>query len=394
MDLVLLPARLNWLIFAVFCYLLRFGLSSPKSLNFSSQPLVRLFIIIIFWEGIQGLILGRNVGFYFLIEGLTYIVFLAYFSKSIECEQGITRLIKPYNLYYVASVIVIFLTVFLIVFGLLSPTDNPITENALMNNNISTGSYYYWPGHLSVVNLSTRLDVFNLPVLCGFSHEPHVLAQTIFPAFFLLLYVTKDRSLVLKSLLVFSLVFVILFSYSTTSMLALSVVIFLDYTVNKNSNISQKILILLFFIVMIYFANKYGILDQIIANSSKKIGGEDNSKDYSSSLLMYGLTPSGILGEGIYVKDETAANFSIGNVGLISCVLCNLTYLLLIIKSYKNFRSSNSFCHYVGMAVLYFSIHSLKLGCLIYNSPMMFYMIYLLSYSDRVRKSLTINLKQ
>lgn len=385
LDFVLLPGRLNWLIFTLGIYLLRFGAKFP--IFKVKHPLIPLFILIIVWESVQAILQGRNIGFTYFIQIFTYLVFLAYFQNLTVQSVKLRELIIPYCYYYIISFVVILLTAVLLVAGVLSPTDNPITSIGIMNSNIDSGTYYFWPGHLSVVSLSTRIELFeNVPLLCGFSHEPHVLALSIYPAFLLLLYYIKDRSFVTKLVVYFSIFLIQLFSFSTTSLFSLGIVLLLDF-ISSRSGSNKVFYAFLIVIGITYLASQFNIFDQIVNVSGNKLSGTDDSKDYSTGLLLYGLSPSGILGEGIYLKDETATNFSLGNVGLISCILCTITYILFAITAFKNFRSKNQLCHYIGMATLYFSIHSIKLGCLIYNYPIMFYMIYILSYSDNIRKN-------
>ncbi len=397
LNYIHLPARFNWLIYTIGCYLLRFGSSLPNFKYFSNNILVVLFFTLIFWEGFQGILLGRNIGFTFLVHGFTYIVFYAYFIKSIKTNNGVETIIKPYCLYYIVSVIVIFLSVILLVSGILSLTDNPITENSLMNNNIENlGTYYYWPGHLSIVSLSTRIELFEntpLPLFCGFSHEPHVLAHSIYPAFMLLYYFVRNKSYIFKIALIASIVMLQLVSFSTTSLVSLCLVFLLDYFTNfQNKSLIRKIIPLLFLLLLLILSIRFGIYEQIFTNSANKILNDaGGSKSYTLDLILYGLSPQSILGEGIYLKKETIENFSSGNVGLISCILVNITYIVFTIQSFKNFRSNNALCHFIGMATLYFAFHSLKLGCLIYNYPMMFYMIFLLTYSNKVKKSSILN---
>lgn len=397
LDFILLPGRLNWLLFVLCCYILRFGNSLPLKKDLTNNHLIILFLILILWEGVQALIMGRNIGFNYLIQFFTYIVFYAYFLKLIRLCNSLNILIEPYCLYYCVSVVVIIASAILIGAGFISPTDNPITENRLMNNNINNyGTYYYWPAHLSVVSLSTRIELFEnvpIPLLCGFSHEPHVLAHSIYPAFFLIYFYIRKKSELLKLTLIFSLIILQLLAFSTTALICMGLVLLLDFFIYSSKPQTIKIIILIVSCLLLYIISlKFNLFNQILNESISKVSGEDHSKSYSTGLLIYGLYPKGIIGDGIYLEPSTIKNFLSGNIGLISSILINLIYTIFAFKSFLNFKSRNSLCHFIGLATLYFTFHSLKLGCLIFNYPMMFYMIFLVSYSDKIRTKRINNL--
>lgn len=379
-----LAANLNWFLFVFGCYIFRFGVRIPKFGNINNTLLIS-FLVLILWEGFQALLLGTNIGYTYIVEFVSYIIFYAYFTKLTQESTDLKSIIKPYCGYYVFSFFIIFLSAILIVTGFLSPTDNPLTEGRLISNNVDNlGTFYFWPGHLSIVSLSSRVKLFgDLPLLCGLSHEPHVLGNSIFPAFFLILYFLSNKKW-LKILAFASLGIILILSFSTTSFLSLSFVLFIEYFLyNSRYGGLASILVTGIILMFVYsLLNNYGILDQFVNLSSDKMAGAGGSSRYSESLLLYSLTPEAILGDGIYPRTQSQDGFVNGNVGFISFLLINIIYILFFSKAFKLFKSKDRFVHYIGLASIYFFVHSLKLGCLIYNYPLMFYMIYLISYSE------------
>lgn len=379
-----LAANLNWFLFVFVCYIFRFGVRTPKYGN-SNNTLLIFFLVLILWEGLQAILLDRSVGYTYIVEYVSYIIFYAYFTNLTQESTDLLPIIKPYCAYYLFSCFIIFLSASLLVTGLLSPTDNPLTEGRLISNNVENlGTFYFWPGHLSIVSLSSRVKLFgDLPILCGLSHEPHVLGNSIFPAFFLMLYFLSNKKWV-KVAVFSSLGVILILSFSTTSFLSLSFVLFIEYFLYKTSyGNGGNILITLIILMFVYLLlNNYGILDQFVNLSSDKIAGAGGSNKYSESLLLYSLTPDSILGDGIYPRTQSQESFLNGNIGFVSSILINIFYILFVTKALKLFNSNDKLVHYIGLASIYFFVHSLKLGCLIFNYPLMFYMTYLISYSE------------
>lgn len=389
LEIRYLPASLNWLLFVLACYILRFGPTLPKKNHLGKQPLIVFFLLILFWEGLQAALLVRSISFTYFVELVSYYIFFIYFVKASEDYRNIDVIIKPYIAFAIYSCAIIIIAAFAIGSGFLSPSDNPIAESQFrfMNENLSTGTYYFWPGHLSVLIPDARIPLpWPIPVLCGLSHEPHTLCHSIFPALLLLLYYLREK----KILFVFdiiSIIVVLIFSFSTTALVSLLWVLFFEvilYNSQTKAAIDFLFPLLVVLVVAFLLIQNSDVVSSIFTYSSDKISGSDTtSMRYSSNMILYSLTPTELLGDGIYLNVLSKAP----NIGFISALLVNSFFLCFAVLILRNFFSRNTFCHYVGLASLYFFIHSLKMGCLILNYPLLFYIIFLLSYAEKTRKN-------
>lgn len=386
LDIFSLPIRLSGLLFITFCYIIRFGFSFPKVGGLLSKPLLRLYFIVLTWEIIQMAVSSKMEFLGFTVRLFTYLMTCIYFYRATRNFTDITNLIKPYSAYYIYSFVIIILASIFMTMGVISPTDNELAESELLRTNMSAGTIYYWPGCLSVVSSDSRVVLWSdLPVFFGLSHEPHVFGHCTFPAFFLLLYLLKDKKFF--SLLAYiSLFILLLLCFASTSLVSLVVTFLLGLASmrGKKVNFGYTISLVLVAIALLYFfVSKFDILHQIDFLFTNKI--ESGSQDYSANLINYTLSPKGIVGTGIYPPLESRGTVG-GNIGIISSLLIILFELFFYYKTIKAVFSKQELCKYIGLSCLYFSIHSLKLGPLIFNYPMLLYMVVLLTFADSLNR--------
>lgn len=382
-DMVLpIPYGLNLLALSMLFHILRFGLNIKVFGFIKRYPILIVFFIIMGMDIIQNLFLIPGNSFVRFVLLLNAILFMDYlYQMSIEQTDYSKRLgaiTTSYSVYSIYNIIVIVLSASLIVLGLLNPLSNPI-ELQLMGDNIEQGQLYYFPGYLSVVTQDTRLFTdSSIPMLCGLSHEPHVVALLVVPGIiFSLAYIKND---IVRFVLSFLCFLAIVLGQSTTAIVCFVFImaLHLSNVLIKQKKKTEVILSAIVIIgVFIYLSTFMGSLLEMVTS---KLAGEGGSKDYSTSMLSYITHPDFVFGYGNLppVVGEKAVEY---NIGFISSFLDIVFFIMLIISSLKAFRSNNHYSKYVGLGVLYFSLHGLKLSYLLFGYPFLVYILFCLCYS-------------
>ena len=289
-----------------------------------------------------------------------------YLESKKSKRNPLDYIIKPYELYSIYNIVVVVLCLILLLAGVLSSTSNPMPNNSLFFSNILRGQSYYFPGHLSVASASQRgLSIFNIPVLTGLSHEPHVLLLLIGPSFFFFLSKIKRFSLkVLSYILLFCMLII---STSATAIMAFGIVFFIEQIYNlfigKHKMANYILLILLSGFLAWFISAGADIVDSMSEMMANKLGAgnDESSKGFSISMLRYMITPNSLLGRG---NLPLGTGFELDNqdIGYVSCVLDLLFFFLFLLKTISYAFSKNTAIHYCGLAMLYFFIHNLKMG--------------------------------
>lgn len=378
---------INLFLFMFISYLLRFGVRFQIGKLIKSSKLLSLFLFIYIFDILQNAVLLNPVAFPRLFLFLDIILFIEYlYACYIEQgNRGYARITEPYLVYSVYNVLVVILLFFFIILGILSITDNPLEENILIKDNLDAGGGYFFPGHISIVTREARsLSDFGIPMITGLSHEPHVLAYLIFPSLFLLLYKIPNKIylITLCYILYFS---VAILGQSSTAILVLSATVFLDIiwrTKGKNGIIT--VLLLLGLIAIIILKSRT-VIDLVQTMVFDKISTETGSLDYSASMLDYVLSPSNIIGTG-NIPNATGSAVKSQDVGFITCILDIFFYVFLCIESFRLYRSREAKYHFIGLAVIYFSLHTLKMSYLTFSYPYSAFIIFCLCVFNKEKQ--------
>lgn len=384
----------NLTLFMLLAYLLRFG---PR-FRFISQigkknQLIFLWIIVLLWEVFQGTLFFMEPyamkGGIMLIDYIFFMEYLYELVKEKYTKDGLFYISRVYCFYDAYSVLILFISAILLSAGLLDPESNLIPVNSLTRGNVVEGGInaYTFPGYLSVAEPEGRiLDAFNIPMLSGLSHEPHVYHYSILPAFFLLWYYLKKKG---KKVFFYILLFLTIVSLfvatSATSLLVFPVIMVLHviWQFYQRRQITRIAFFVLFCILIYYllFLTMGDTLNKMALLLEGKLTDTGGSKDYSAVVLNYFVTPSSLFGHGIYgklgldvLKDDTG-------VGLISSFLIVGAYLVTVLKAIICVFSSNQTKHFIGLSCLYFLMHTLKVGSLTFRYPLFIFIIFILSMS-------------
>ena len=106
-------------------------------------------------------------------------------------------------------------------------------------------------------------------------------------------------------------------------------------------------------------------------------GADEGSMGVSHSMLRYMVTPRGLFGLG-NIPEGYGFALDKQDIGLFSCMLDLFFFIMVYFKSIKAVFSKNRTFHLYGMAVLYFLLHSLKLGVLVFKSPILCFFVVLM----------------
>ena len=351
-----------------------------KFYSFRNFYILPTIIGLIWLTDVLQLMVLRGIGFFMLT---TYVLLALYAYYIYVCikhytdlfssyEKAYELVLKPYVYFSIFNVLIVLLAFILITNGLID-IDTNLVEYELLTNNIERGVDHFYPHWISLIRETQyRLPLLGeIPMITGLTHEPHVLCFLIFPSLFFLLS-KQNIGVRTKVLILMSYLLIAVLSMSITTFLCLMVIYVLHLchqAVFANLGLIKLIVSLS---VVIIFLAYYGssIIDIIILKTVVETG----SRDYSSSLILYMLSPESILGSGTAATpDEIFA--SKYQVGLFSSFLLISFYFLFNLKIMQFVLSKNRKIHFIGLGLLYFSLHMLKLGNLIFHYPLLIYML-------------------
>lgn len=367
---------------------------------FMFLPILFGYIFEIFRNPLIG---GINIltvmGFGILLLGTFSCMTLIYNSrKNTSSYDKLLMLLKPY----------VYFSSFVVVFGVSMYGLNLINiihfDNWLLpsfygyefTNRIDstvTGyqpDYYLTPFYFSVIQpnyikLPYPFDLIGTN--CGVFIEPHVNSFFITPSFFLLNIFIKRRILliVLKSLF---LIFLVL-SLSTTNIISFLVVMFfliISRILKSNSKILLSISLLIIFTFGFLVLSKLEIVKEIM--NLVEIKSTSSSNETSSGYIEHIFSPETFFGTGILVIPSKGDDYvyndkiiELGDVGIVGFIIFLSHYCILFFVSLRNIFFNPKY-YYVGLATLYFGIHSLKIPIHCMQYPFTIYILYILSVTS------------
>ena len=357
-----------------------------------NEPLLLLMVCIYIFDILQNLFFNPIFAiarFFTFVSVLLFVLYILgiYYELILRHNTPFINIHKPYIFYSYYNIATILLCAALCILGLVDPSSNPITDNSLIHDNVSSGSQYYFPLFLSVTEGASRLfGQIGLPGFTGLSHEPHVINYIILPSFFI------SRLLIKKRLLLYlSYVFYFLFllcSWSTTAFLAFIVVIVIHTIWSIIIKREMGFIIPLFVVAGIVILYGGELLDLIRLEFVRKTVEQTGSVDYTSNMWQYLLHPTSLIGTGNIPMMAPSSNATSSyDIGLISFALDILFFLLIIFKMLQCVLNRNIGVHCLGCSFLYFFLHCIKVNMLVFNYPLFAFMIVLLSVTTRVVKT-------
>ena len=317
-----------------------------------------------------------NFSFYLFL----YNIYLKY--RETESKwHSIWYIVRGYVWLGVLGVISAIFLLILMKFGL-NPLKTPVVNDYydLFKANVEVlGHTYYYPYYISVLLVSESILV-KLPfftdygIICGIFHEPHVITFIVFPVLFILWAYTKNKFLNSFFLMIWMLI--LLMEFSTTNILAFGISLLVYFCVEKDK---RKFLFLVGLIALYIFLY-IGIDNTELFIVADKLAGDDtNSRDYTLGTIGFAFAPETLLGSNFMDNDYLYSYSSAGrrDVGYIQFFLNIVFLMLFIIRLVKVIMFSKTF-RLIGIAVLYFFVHSAKTAMVTYTSPQLLLMMFLL----------------
>lgn len=334
-----------------------------------------------------------NVAFLYPILNTTfYILLFSLYSEYIQTEskkQSIWLVARGYIWLCVWGIISALSLFFLIKAGF-DPTTTPVADeyyDLFKSNSDSSIRTYYFPYHISVL-LEAGIITKKIPffmdygIICGLFHEPNAICFVVFPALFILWFYEEKKSL--RILYLFIWLFVILLTASTTNILSFSFSIVILMMLEKKF---RKWLIPIGFI-SIYLILYIGLENTDMVFILDKLEDTDGSRSYSSGTIEFAFTPLTLLGSNFLSNSYLTEISSAGtrDVGFLSFIL-NIVFLSLFIYRlvrlvlvYKEYRL-------LGIAALYFFLHSMKTAMVTYTNPILLLIMLIMFVVEKTKKS-------
>lgn len=385
-----IPESVQLFLFLTILYFIRFKDRSYKGKVFSGKLVSILFVLYI-WEIIQGLIVGADYNWLLVCVVNLFSVYVAYkyLSNLVLSKNSIDPVINSYSVYMYYTLFVVIVSSFLILSSLMNPYSNQLGMNSLFKTNMEESNVYYFPGYLSLVygTPSIFLSRFNFPSLSGLSHESQAMYITIYPALFLQLYKNKKRNTDKTILFIFLLTTVLTTSLTAAICFIITYILHLIWKLNDKSQTKSALLILFIITLFVLYVVKSQFSSIISAFIQEKANFDTigSSGSYSISLLSYFISPTGLLGQGIFSSTAEQGMQGSLNCGYISSILIVSFYLFFIYNCIKNIFAEDVLCHAIGLASIYFVMHSFKYGVQVFNNTYIFFIVFLLTYANNRR---------
>ena len=268
----------------------------------------------------------------------------------------------------------------LIKIGIDPHVNNVSNQFDLFQDNVSNlGHTYYFPYYLSII-LDPGNIVFKIPfftdkgIICGIYYEPHILTFMLCPALFFM-WSHSNRSLNNLTLL-FLWILIMLLACSTTNILAFLLCCFIYLCIDKQKRwvlvpIGVLTLLLIFYIGL-QNTEFFFILDKLDTT-----GDGGGSQRYTLRTMEFAFSPQTLLGSNFLNTDYL--KYEGRDVGYIPFMLNILILFLLYINTLKLILHKNRYHQLMGVGVLYFLLHSMKVTMQTYSLSIFMLMIFILS---------------
>ena len=324
-----------------------------------------------------------NVSFYLVLYNM-----YCYYRKITTVKNSLWFIIRGYI--WLCTISILGATIlFLMIKGGFNPYSTPIANDYydLFKSNVEvSGATYYFPYHISVLATSDhaqlRIPFFtDYGVICGLFHEPHVITFITFPALFLLLYYIRKKYFKVVCFGIW--LFIMLLAASTTNILAFFTSLFVLMFFERK----VRLPLFLFFIIVFYMILSIGMESEEFLFLAEKLNGDNTvSSDYSKNTLIFAFSPKTLMGSNFINNNYLNTISTTGrDVGYLPFLFNILFLIVYVIRMIKIIIFSNEF-RYVGIATLYFFIHSMKTAMVTYTSPLlllMMFMLFIVSQSEK-----------
>lgn len=324
---------------------------------------------------------GTYLTWLYLFANATF--FLILYNCYVEYEesndrQGSLWLIIRGYIWLVALCIGGALLLFVLMKLGLNPYHNEISSRMdLFDANVEQfDSEHYYPYYLSIL-VKEMVDIVKMPFfydkgyVCGLYHEPHIFTFMVFPAlFFLLSYI---ESPIKKATLFVVWGIIMLMTTSTMNIIAFLICIILYLSFDKWGKLLlipiSWILVMLVIYIGLENTELFFIIDKL----------EGGSMDYSWDTIVFAFTPKTLLGSNFintsFLQEQESLRRDVGYIPF----LLNIFFLIIIYLKTTRTILSDKYKRMLGLGILYFMLHSMKVSMVAYSLSMLIFMMFVAS---------------
>ncbi len=364
--------------------------TSSSNKFFEFEVIQRLFFLLLFIQIFTSLFYVQFDNILFACSLLSVTFTFLLLIKRLENIHGKSFLMNSYSylcLYILFSCLFVFL---ISSAGLFDPHSNLIKYGSFAEfdrNFVINHEKIYNPLNLIFIIESFRGIPFfgEYGLFVGLSHEPHTSMLFVMPGVFLFL---RDKSRVTQAIFwVLSFIFALITS-SVTGILVLLTCYLLYALVSKNKLLMFFKLSILFFTAYLIFNQFDSIIQDVgldIIEQKLNSNSSTSSKGVTLSLFKYLYSPKSFFGSGAFVNIGSDYAKDIGLVNFIIIVIMQFFFIVGLIKIlFKAFVEPKYLFYF--MSGLYFFLHSMKLGNLVFENVFYILIIYILSTAGVTKK--------
>ncbi len=381
-------------VFLLIVYLL-FNLSSLKFVSNISSRLFFFFIISnLFVDFFLNYSNEFNTKYRAIVLILLYILLYVFYSdrfmlykSKYNLEDALLMFIKPYMYICILIVSLSVLAFIFTILGLINPSLSSIpyyfgyefTSRAELSGLFFKGSdELLFVGNFVIFGNYTRLFGNLFPyVFLGWSYEPHLSTFFITPSFFFLRYYFKNRSVYMTFVFLYIIFFIGSGSATNLICILITAVFYLLFSKDRvRASTFLKFFFLTLVLLLIFFYAFHFSFEnfEFVIN---RVGSENRSKSTSLSFLSYIFTFDSFGGGGILRMPNFYVLETI-NIGFFGAIYFYTFYIVLFYRSFVLLVSQNRILMSIGLASLYFLMHSFKFPMHIINYPFSVMFIFLI----------------
>ena len=360
----------------------RFKSLKSSSLNQSKYLAPLYFAISIhILNTINCIIEGENLGlnFLFMVLIIMFVMILRYLAmdyRHFSYRNGVELMSRGYIWIALISVVGVFAAFSLI--QTIGFSYVPFDADYLDKHNERADVFHYWC-YTTVVMQSMELRVpffQDYGFLTGLYHEPHILAQNVFPALILMLGFVKNK--MSKFVVLLSSILILLFTGAVTALISITICLIIYFYLNFKFNVFVTILELVVVTIGVLLYIRYS--DSIFVDFVISRLDDSGSMQYSQNALEFAFTPQTIFGSNIMKQSVYMGEFGgtrKSDVGVIAFLL-NIGFIIsYIVNVIRLLSKKEKLANAVGYASLYYLLHSAKVGLAIYIQLMPIMLIFL-----------------
>lgn len=375
---VLITALINYL------YIWRrFG----KATELPKTWLIYIFIIINLWNVYAGIF--SNTGYlsplaYLILNSSLYILLYNIYIQykfAYSNKHSIWLILRGYVWLIAVCICSVLISIIILNLGIDNALQNIDSKVDLFEDNVaSLGTHYFSIFGVGILSTSSvfelRLPIFtDAGVINGIYHEPHIITFMVFPCLFFMWAYAKNK--IQKTGIVISGIIVSLIALSTTNILIALLCIIIALCFSKRGKLLLIPLLGIIFLFVVYI----GLENSELFFIADKLDNSDGSMGYTMQELNFAFNPRTIVGSNMtntsYIQD---IGLSQNDAGLITFIL-NIIFLTLCYIKLLRLFIAGQFYRFIGLGVLYFLLHSIKIAMVSYTLTILILIIFLLEHS-------------